>query len=97
MVWPDRRLSWERCAAPGALPDGRRGQTARPGGCAQPAVPDGLAKITVVRQNRVITAGCGQPPDPAGRARAQNTAHRQDEPGQGPSGGLSCSEWRGEE
>jgi hypothetical protein len=57
-------------------------------------VPD---KITVVRQNRVITAGCGQPPDQASRARARNTAHRQDEPGQGASGGLSYSELWGEE
>jgi hypothetical protein len=40
-------------------------------------------KITVVRQDRVITAGCGQPPDPASRARARNAAGGQDEPGQG--------------
>jgi hypothetical protein len=30
-------------------------QTARRGGCAQPAIPDGLVKITVVRQNWVIS------------------------------------------
>ena len=37
---------------PGALPEGRRGQMARPGGCAWPTVPDGLVKITVVRPAR---------------------------------------------
>ena len=82
-------LSWERCAAwsiagGSSWADGASRRVRMAGGTGwlgqdHRRAPD---MITVVRQDRAMTAGCGQPPDPASRARARNAGGRQDEPGQ---------------